>query len=212
MDTASSMKNMDDLSFDLRIPGFFENQKLRIRLSTGINTSHSYIILYKGKQLLQKIPEAMAFYSGDLPEPVRVADINGDGLMDIKISVSYHGCGLAAEYVKVIYLFQQPGNKFTKIAYTDMMYDNRPERDMDGDGKYEIITKTIQEHKTHNYWLFNIYSFKDNALVNVNDKYGFPIMVQYLYRQNYTPANISNAILKKYAVKLPEEYEVNKAK
>jgi len=195
------------ISFYTTIPRFFDKESLTIRMTTEDDSHDSYIRLYKGKKLIQKFPSELSFTSGDTSQPLRVADINGDSLKDIKLIISGHGCGLAAEYAQVIYLFSQPGNKFTKVSYTDMMEDNnRVERDMDGNGNFEIITKYLQGYKKHNYWVFNIYKFTDNKLINVNDKFDYPIMVQNLNRANYKPANFNKTILNKYSLKKPGHY------
>ncbi|MCD6010540.1 MAG: hypothetical protein K0Q79_402 [Flavipsychrobacter sp.] len=211
MGPGPAMFSSDDCLSDYQtISPFFPGESITIRLVSCDSTSTIYI--YKGKHQIQTIEERMSFFEGNLGEPIRIADINGDGLKDIKLVIPYMGNGLAAENMRIIYLFQRPGMKFTKIVYMDKMPENRPERDMNKDGNYEIITKTLQEHGAHNYWLFNIYNFKDNKLVNVNEKFGYPIMVQYLNRDNYTPANIDKSILKKYSMKVPEDYEVKPAK
>ncbi len=209
MGPGPAMFTSDDcLSHYQTISPFFPGESITIRLVSCDSTS--YIYIYKGKHQLQAIPEKMSFFEGNLSEPIRIADFNGDGLKDIKLVIPYMGNGLAAENMRVIYLFQRPGKKFVKIAYMDMMPGNRPERDLNKDGNYELVTKTLQEHNAHNYWLFNTYSFNGDKLINVNDKFGYPIMVQYLNRDNYTPANIDKNILKKYSLKVPEEYEVKK--
>lgn len=210
MGPGPAMFTSDDcLSHYQTISPFFPGESITIRLVSCDSTS--YIYIYKGKHQLQAIPDKMSFFEGNLSEPIRIADFNGDGLKDIKLVVPYHGCGIASLNARVIYLFQRPGNRFVKIAYMDKIeHGNTPERDMDKDGNYEIITMDLQGYKTHNYWTFNSYNFKDNNLVNVNDKFGYPIMVQYLNRDNYTPTNIDKNNLKKYSLKVPQEYEVKK--
>jgi len=68
-------------------------------------------------------------------EPVRTADINGDGLSDLKLIVSYNGSGLACLNVRVIYLFQKNGGEFAKLSFDDMKYKT--------DDKKEILMGTI---------------------------------------------------------------------
>ena len=58
-----------------------------------------------------------------------------------------------------------------------MEYKNKLERDFDGDGNYEIIVQSFQSYGYHNYFLFNLYNYKDGQLVNVNNKTNYPIMV-----------------------------------
>ena len=155
----------------------------------------------------QCFEEDMFFSTLNIFKPVRVTDINGDGLQDVKIIVPYQGNGIASLYVKVIYLFQNIEGDFTKVSFTDMMDDDRSERDIDGDGKYEIITMGVQNHENHNYWLFNLFEYKEGGLVNVNNKKNYPIMIQYRYRKNYKVSeNIGKEIMKTYSLQLPENY------
>jgi hypothetical protein len=208
-DEKAMINDSDIVAFYMVIPNFFERENLTIRITTLRRKSNiSQIRLFKGKKLIGNLHEKMFFSTLNLSEPVKVANIKGDSLKDIKLIVPYMGCGLASLNVRVIYLFQKPNNKFTKISYMDMSDPNIAERDLDMNGTYEIITKTLRTYKDHNYWLFNLYNFKDNALINVNEKFNYPIMVQYLYRQNYTPSQLSKSILEKLSSKLPEEYEV----
>ncbi len=207
-DKQEKIADFDSISYHKTIPDFFGNESLLIRLVTHIDSSNYTICLFKGRKLLQKIQADMTLIIHNKKGPIRIADINGDGLLDLKIMMNGTGCGLAAEYSKVIYLFQRPGFKFTLVSYTDMMYENRTERDLNGDGNYEIITKGIQNYKEHNYWVFNIYNYKDNNLINVNHKFDYPIMIQNLYRQNYVPASFTKKLREKYSLKHPEEFDV----
>ena len=209
IDKKAMINDNDIVAFYMVIPNFFGLENLTIRITTNHNKSNfSQIRLLKGKRVIGKLQEKMFFSTLNLSEPVRIANINGDSLKDIKLIVPYMGCGLASNNVRVIYLFQKPNNKFTKISYMDMSYPNIEERDINTDSNYEIITKTLRGYKDHNYWLFNLYNFKDSSFINVNEKFNYPIMVQYLYRRNYAPSQISKNILEKLSSKLPEEYEI----
>jgi len=193
----------------LTIPGFFDNKDtLTIQLTsyTEHNWENSIIRIYNNKTLSQKITENMGFNPAGL-DTVKVADINGDGLADIKIVTPYFGCGLAALNVRVIYLFQKPEKSFIKISYDDKMSPNRQERDLNGDGNFEIITMNLVGVEDHNYWTFNVFSFNGEDLINVNSSYNYPIMIQYLFRDNYEiTKKISREKMKEFALDTPEEY------
>ncbi len=131
--------------------------------------------------------------------------MNGDGLPDIKLMMNGTGCGLASMYTEIIYMFQRPNHRFMMISYTDMMDEHRPERDLDGDGNFEIITMGLKGHNEHNYWTFDVFSVRGNKLINVNDKFNYPLMVQYLFRENYTPAKLSKRTRDSYATRKPTE-------
>jgi len=211
-DKEGTLENINFISYSKTIPHFFGKESLVIRAVTHIDSSNYTIHVLKGKKLIQKIPADISLIVHNKATPIMVADINGDGLLDVKIMMNGTGCGLAAEYSDVIYLFQCPGFKFTVVSYTDMMYDNRTERDIDGDGNYEIITKDLQYHQGHNYWVFNVYSYRRDSLINVNEALGYPIMVQYLHRQNYKASPFSKSVLQNYSSAFPKGLKIARAK
>ncbi|MBK7175404.1 MAG: hypothetical protein IPH84_19800, partial [Bacteroidales bacterium] len=192
-------------------PAFYSKKdSLTIQLTSfTTNWDSSFIRIYKNKKQLQKIFEPMSLSPNNLYEPARIADINGDNLLDVKLISSYNGCGLAAMNVRVIFLFQNSNGTFTKISFDDKMDENgRVERDFNGDSNFEIITMDLKSYKSHNYWLFNIYNFKNYKLVNVNPSYDYPIMIQYLLRDNYEITNkISRVKMKEFGKKLPDNYD-----
>lgn len=194
----------------LTIPKFYDNgDTLTIQLTSFTDHwwDNSIIRVFRNKTETQKIFENMAFNPVGL-DTLRVVDINGDGLQDIKIISAYMGNGTAALNVKVIYLFQQPDQNFTKISFADKMSNNRPERDFDGDGNYEIITMNLVGHENHSYWVFNIFNYNNGGLVNSNIKDNYPIMIQFLYRDNYEITNkISREKMKTFALTLPDDYD-----
>lgn len=194
----------------LTIPKFYNNgDTLTIQLTSFTDHwwKNSIIRVFRNKVETQKFFENMGFNPGGL-DTLRVADINGDGLEDIKIISAYMGNGIAALNVKVIYLFQQIDKSFKKVSFADKMINNRQERDLDGDGNFEIVTMNLVEHEHHNYWLFNLFNYKNYGLLNVNMKFNYPIMIQFLYRDNYEITNkISREKMKTFALKLPDEYD-----
>lgn len=193
----------------LTIPNFFENKdSITIQLTSfSDNWDSSYVRIYRNKKQILKFFEPMGFSEGNIFEPIRTADINGDSLTDLKILVPYMGNGIASLNVRVIYLFQKSDSEFTKISFDDKMYENRPERDFDGDKNYEIITMTLKGYMNHSYWLYNLYNYNANTLINVNAKDDYPIMIQFLYRKNYKITDkITRQKMKDFALPLPEEY------
>jgi hypothetical protein len=198
----------------MTIPDFFENKdSLTIQLTSYITSKwsdSSYIRIYRNKTFLQKIFEPMFFNSLNIGNlPIRVADINGDKLSDLKITVWYMGNGIASMNVRRIYLFRNQDNHFTKVSFNDMLEsDDRPERDFDNDGNNEIISMNLLSYDKHSYWLFNLFNYVDGDLINVNEKGDYPIMIQLLYRNNYEITNkISRDRMKEFALKIPHNYD-----
>lgn len=141
-------------------------------------------------------------------ETIKVADINGDSLNDIKLIAWYMGNGTASMNVRTIYLFQNPNGHFRKISFDDKIGNDRPERDIDGDGNYEIITMTLQGFESHNYWLFNLFNYTNDNLENVNSKDNYPILIQVLNRENYTITDkVSRNKMKLLTMKFPEGHD-----
>jgi len=197
--------------YTMTIPSFYnDHDTITIQLTSFTNNwDSSYVRIFKNKKQIQKFFEPMGFSPSNIYEPVRVADINGDGLSDIKIIIPYNGNGLASMSVRVIYLFQKKQGGFTKISFNDMMdEDRRPERDLDGDHNFEIITMKLTYYGDHSYWLFNLFDFDSDSLVNVNNKDNYPIMTQFLFRENFEITNkISREKMKEFTLTLPEKYD-----
>ena len=209
----------EKLAYTITIDSFFETELLTIQLTSffGIIEQESVIRIFRGKTQIQKMTEKTFFSTMNVFEPIRVADLNADGLKDIKILIpNPSGNGLAGFYVDVIYLIQNKNKEFSKISYRDMMVDgNREERDFDNDGIFEAITMTLNSqedsHKNHNYWTFDIFKFTELGLVNANEKDDYPIMIQYLYKKNFKITNrISRSDMKAFAMEKPEEYDWEK--
>jgi len=196
----------------LSIDNFFDNKDtLTIQLTSFTSNLEkaSEIRIFLNKVQLQKITEQMFFSTLNMGyEPIRVADINGDGLLDLKILVPYMGVGTAGFNVKVIYLFQTKNQKFIKVSFSDKMAENRLERDFNGGGNYEIITMNLVGYEKHSYWVFNIFEYEEEQLKNANYKYNYPIMIQFLYRNNYETTNkIPMGKMKDFTLGLPDDFE-----
>lgn len=205
-------RKADRTHFTLAIPEFFENKdKLTIQLTTFDDKwDSSFIRIFRNKTQVQKLFEPMFFTDLNIGQAIKTLDVNGDSLNDLKITVNYMGCGIAGLNTRVIYLFQQPQGVFTKISYTDKEGEHFAERDFDNDGNFEILTMTLVWHENHSYWLYNVYNFSNGQLVNQNDHFDYPIMIQYLFRENFKITDkISRAKMKTFAEKMPGEYSRN---
>ncbi len=201
------------MHWTMSLPKFFnEKDSLTIQLTAFGDSDTSFIRLFKNKDQIQLIKEPFDIgrLFGMLHDTVSYGDINGDSLPDVKILCWYGGVGIAGLNERVIYLFQRPDGKFTKISYLDMSASERPERDFDGDGNYEIITMSLQNYEDHNFWTFNLFNFMDGDLVNVDNRHDYPIMIQYLYRENYEITNrISRVKMRSFSVEKPEYFDKN---
>ncbi|WP_075341940.1 hypothetical protein [Tenacibaculum agarivorans] len=195
----------------LKIDQFFDNKEALTIQLTSFTSNHktSLIRVFRNNTQIQKIKEDMIFTTLNTGhEPIRVADINGDGLQDLKIITSYLGNGIAGLNVKIIYLFQTQNQEFIKVSFSDMIDTDRTERDFDGDGNFEIITMGLNGYDKHNYWTFNIFEYKNEELQSANFKDEYPIMIQYLYRKNYEiTKKIDRQKMKEFALTFPRHYD-----
>ena len=192
---------------------FFETEALTIQLTSffGGLEQESVIRIFRGKTQIQNITEPMYFSQLNVFEPIRITDLNADGLKDIKILIPYQGNGIASLNVRVIYLIQNKNNEFSKISYDDMMDEHREERDFDKDGVFEAVTMKLDGYENHNYWTFNIFEFSALGLTNANEKHNYPIMIEYLHGDNFEITNkINRSDMNAFALDQPEEYHWKK--
>lgn len=196
------------------IPRFFNNKdNLTIQLTSFETKETSIIRIYRNKKQINKFFEPFPIGKdfGMLEDTLYVGDVNGDSLLDLKILCWYGGCGIASENFRVIYLFQKKDTTFTKISFIDKSAYLGSERDFENDGNFEIITKTLNYYKNHNYWTFNIYNYLDGKLVCVNNKYDYPIMIQYLNKENYKiTKKISRKKMKDFEMEKPEGIDIRR--
>lgn len=206
--TIVDSKDSLPMTREITIPDFYNKktslkikQELKIALPDSIE--YSELEIYKNDKLIKKFK--VATHSISEPLPVFMEDINGDGLNDLKIIYPNYGSGAFNYYCKTVLLFQNKNGAFNQIIYTDIFeeFENKPERDFNNDGKYEIITQKFQNFGQHNYWLFNIYNYKNGKLVNVNNLANYPIMIP-LNSYNVSK-KISRKKMKEFEIKSPIE-------
>jgi len=202
------------------LPGICkDNSRYSIFIKSYIlkKTDDAIAIIYlkKDGKVFQKIIDKGFYLGGNALENIYIGDINGDSLPDIKFTCSnVSGAGLGSAWQRRIYLFQQPNGKFRKIAYKDFYISGKSplndlnERSFDSDNSYKIITNQLVEYRGHNYWTFDLYEYKNGELNCVDDKYDYPIMVEYLYRENYeVTKKIFAEKMKTFKKEKPDEYD-----
>lgn len=172
----------------ITVPHFYNDSiSLTIQFTYDKPKTENIIRIYKGKETIQRFKkEPVDFYLYYVnSHPIRVADINGDGLLDLKIIYDYHTNGLSLSY-RPIYLIQNKDETFTKISF-DNMYEDRLdfERDFNNDKNFEILSVSLVGQDNHNYWSFGIFNFENGEFVDNSLKYGYPIFIQFLNKRNY---------------------------
>lgn len=172
-----------------------------LRMSLPDSLDYAEINLYRNGDLVKTFEVGTRSISD--PLPVFVTDLNHDNLKDIKILFPNFGCGAFNYYCQTVFLFQKPGGNFDDFTFSDIYeeFENRPERDFNNDGTFEIITQTFQKYGKHNYWLFNLYNYRNGKLVNVNHLADYPIMVPLLSHEVST--KIPRKKMKEFAIVNP---------
>ena len=201
-DTTGSSKEL--LSSTISLTGVFLNKNkcvLRaepIKRDNDTYASAAKLSILDGSKPLQVFSIDSIYFDYFAFSIVSVADFNGDSLPDIKITYPYMSNGLGLNFL-VIYLLQEPDGTFTEISYTDMSGTDQTERDMDGDGKSIAISMSLVSHNGHSYWAYNLYKFVNDSLINVSQKFGYPILIQSLNKPNYHVAkNIPDSVRQCY--------------
>lgn len=177
--------------------------KQELKLSLPDSIEYSKLEIYINNKIIKEFEVGTRSISE--PLPVFMGDINGDGLNDLKIIFPNYGCGAYNYYCQTVLLFQNKNGTFNDIIYTDIFeeFENKPERDFNHDGKFEIITQTFQSFGKHNYWLFNLYNYRNGKLVNVNNLADYPIMIP--LESHSVSKKISRKKMKEFEIKSPVE-------
>lgn len=169
--------------------------------------SSSKIYIYKNKKIISSYNSELPISSINLMN-FGIADFDGNGYKDIALKISYMGNGTASLNVKNIFLYQTSDSEFKVIDFNDKGYGLWYIHDINKDKNFEIFTKHLTNHAGHSYFLFNTYRFNGEKLINVNDEINYPIMVQFLYKENYkTTKNLSRNSMKKYSIEDPTKYD-----
>ncbi|MBE9585193.1 hypothetical protein IM792_12100 [Mucilaginibacter sp. JRF] len=166
------------------------------------------LCLYYKQKLIKRIQPDLGYKKITLQSDIALyaADIDGNGLVDFKFKNYNNGSGLASVRMHKLFLFNKGKNKFSAVQYMDF-FDNI-ERDLNGDGCFEIVTQHYLLQNNHSYWVFDMFNFRDGKFVNVSAENNCPILVQLLYRDNYKiTRHFSRKQMRKFSFKKPELFE-----
>ncbi|WP_333599484.1 hypothetical protein [Flavobacterium sp.] len=204
-----------DINHYITIPRFFGGtERARLTVTPPDTSGVATIKIHRGTGKRKRLMGLYHFGDFATIERFYVADYNQDGLPDIKFILPFFGCGAFNYYCPVVYFLQNRDGSLSQVSFSDLLlydYQNRPERDLDGDGVYEIVVCSFQNYKKHNYLLFDLYHLQGNKLVNVNSKFNYPIMVQLLYKDNYKiTKHLTRKQMRQFSRKLPDDYSTEK--
>jgi len=165
---------------------------IQFTVDNSSEETKNIIRIYRGKETIQSFRndkvDYMPFYVSR--HHIKVADLNGDSLLDVKVTYDYNSNGLSLSY-RLIYLIQNNDKTFTKYSF-DNMYEDRLdfERDFDGDGTFEIQSVQLVQSNNHSYWCFNVFQITGNGLVDISNDVDYPIFIQFLNKRNYKQADV----------------------
>jgi hypothetical protein len=185
----------------------YKDYKIKILEGHTLKDDSNILLYFKGK-LIKKIT---AFHLGMMEEPFPLYIYQRNGKTDFLISYfNGDGTGLASARVCKLYLLNIHENLFKAVSFMDFYSNPGRQYGFDSSGNYEIVCQSLAEYKGHNYWLFDLYDFHDDRLVNVSKKHEYPIAVPYLFKETFKPTNkIPKKELYRLSAKLPEFYSSN---
>ncbi len=178
----------------------------RLRVFNERSPSDTFYVALSTDGITRQFLEPWYLLPESLVQPVRAADINGDGLTDLKLVINAVGGGGVRGLVRLVYLFGQPGGGFAKVSF--LSFHDGPERDFDGDGNCEMVVRELVSYRGHSYWSFNVFHYAGGRLVNVSPKYGYPVLIQFLNKPNYqVTTHITPREAQRFLLKQPREYD-----
>jgi len=127
-----------------------------------------------------------------VPFEIYHLDINGDGLKDFIVLMTYMANGISFLHERVELFLKKKEGGYRQIAYDAVSVSIEDFVDLDNDGKLEVIFTgfygqggTKQDSRTHNYFSYNVYEFDGYRLKNADGKYkGFPKFVWFTHKSN----------------------------
>lgn len=163
------------------------------------------LTISKGKKVLSQF--ILSEFSPNYPENVEMADLNKDGRKDLVLSFETGGNGLASNWRWVFILFQREDLGFDLHRFTNMLPNESYGlfRDFDEDGYFELVvgnhTNVTEKGSlnNHSYWFFNVFGWSNEKPININEKWGFPLVYRHLETINRKPdSQISDVQKKQY--------------
>lgn len=146
-------------------------------VQTGENNDHLAIKI-DGKL---KYIEKKGFYPKYLDS--MVVDIDRNGLDDLIFEYWPGSQGLALGCGIALYLQQQNGD-FKKLTLPAESFSPRDVFDIDGDGRFEIVTVQLVNYLDHNYWVYRCWQIKNYEIVNVDERFDFPRAIWFTFKPN----------------------------
>lgn len=175
---------------------------LELRISAKHEIIRSYFDFYRDGELVQSFADKHPVTFNTLPDTIYTADFNNDGLFDIKIVVKNNSPSFAGKRKRKFYFIQNTDGTFDKFSYLDFFHEE--ERDLDGDGKWEIITRHSYLKQNTVYWVFDIFNFEDHKMVHKSKKFGYPRVTNFMTEEIKDTEDIDRAKWQMFSRSIPE--------
>ena len=167
----------------------------------NISGDSSQVSVFRNGKLFQRFD--LPFVILHFDERCRVADIDNNKKPDIKIFGRNTGTGLAANYTRKVYLFNE-GTRFKLFAFFDFSTEN--EYDINGDGMFEILSCDHVSTGKHSYWVYHAFNFSNGKLKNLSRSVDYPLWTRHLNKSDRVVAtDISRKDRNKEYIELPAE-------
>ncbi|WP_207428315.1 hypothetical protein [Pedobacter sp. SYSU D00535] len=161
----------------LHLPAFNGIEDLQVTFTERKSSESSVINVYRNGKLAKSRELSIRMWTMD--DRVKMADIDGNGLHDLKFLVYNFGSGLAGSQSTKVYLFTFK-DEMKIVSFFDFAYED--EYDIDSDGEFEILSLNHKFRNNHSYWVYNAYNLTGTALRNVSKKFKYPLWTRHLYR------------------------------
>ncbi len=127
-----------------------------------------------------------------IPFEIYYVDVNGDGLEDFVVFMTYMAMGMPSLHERVEIFLKKKEGGYRQIGYDAVAVSIKDFVDLNHDGKYEVIITgfyeqggTKKDRRAHNYFSYSVYEFNGYRLQNADKKYkGFPKFVWFTDRPN----------------------------
>jgi hypothetical protein len=132
------------------------------------------IEIHRDGRKIQSYTTRIPYTHEVLSDSVFAADFNNDGLVDYKLIAKNTAITFVGNKYRKMYLIQQENGTFDIHYFMDFYREK--ERDLDGDGTWEVITRHAYYKNLIVYWVFDTFNFGNGAIVNTGSQFGYPRM------------------------------------
>jgi hypothetical protein len=204
-------QNSEPRNHETTIAMLFCVYKNRDTLSIAISQGHAArsvkFDIYRNSRLIQSFDNDPIDYNLAhwATEPIAVTDFNNDGLIDFRIDGVIFGADTYGGGTREFYFLQNKQGLFTKLSFFTKL--DVTERDIDNDSVFAVVPCQFERTNGHSYWIYGLYKFTSDDLVDIADAHNYPVFVQELFRPNHVPAkDIPSSIRLQFHKPKPPEF------